>query len=489
MRLRRFPVIKQRKEKRGLKAVRVYACSGTTVAFLLALLYLASRLVGQHRGTLITLREGSTAGANIISQKYSGLVNAYHTTVEAVSGAHSAAGNKTASEGATTKGSHVYINLTNPADEDRESEPAAVADVGSPGRSSTKTTATPGVKTEIKAPNQTDTAHPGTTDSVAAKPKHEKTLAEYLNFSEKTAINYMHFHKTGGVSFKSALFGFFMNKKKRNGEKVRLQDACYMRKLQVSGNVPTFDRWRCDWAPIWEMTETERNKLDVVFGHQYWKNGAEAFLNKRDMRTFTVLRHPFNRKVSFFFHFFVRERNRDENKVEFDEVRDFVLYDKIRDKSLELGQDLGPNYMAGRLLSDGFEGYVGDSFHKYYDVKPDKTLQVTEKALKIMRNYIFIGLQSESEASKCMLRKTVDVFNAAHGIVNSMTKEVARTAKVLNTGSYSLTASKIWARLSPEERILFERNERADLAIYEEGVRLFKQQVWQFQCGHLLEQK
>ena len=312
-------------------------------------------------------------------------------------------------------------------------------------------------------------------------------LGSYLNFSEKTSLNFMHFHKTGGVSFKTALFTFFSNKVKRSGEAVRVRDACYRRSSQAKEGAPTFDIWRCDWMPLWELGEIERNKYDVIFGHQYRVGGAERVLNWRDVKTFSVLRHPFDRKVSFFFHFFIRERGRNEADVDFEEVRDFLLYDKLRDSSLELGKDLGPNYMAGRILSDGKQGYVGDNRHKFYKVPEYMEKNLAENALKIIRSYIFVGLQTESAASMCMLRKTIENFNTAQGISNEGTEKVAARARVLNTGSYLLNSTTIWGRLKDEERMIFNKKENVDISIYEEGERLFKKQVKMFQCESFLK--
>lgn len=316
-----------------------------------------------------------------------------------------------------------------------------------------------------------------------------KTLSQHLNFTDRTAMNYMHFHKTGGVSFKTALFSFFSNKKKRNGEPVRVRDACYMRNIPSRPGIPSYKLWRCDWAPVWAQPVAERAKLDVVFGHQYWQGGAADFLRSRDMRTFSVIRHPFDRKVSFFFHFFVREHGRREEDVTFEEAREFLLYDRLRDDDVELGSDVGPNYMAGRLLSSGAMAFAGGTRHRYFLVEQDRKRDVAERAIRILRDYLFVGLQSESAASMCMLRKTIEHFNEAHGINNTGTERVAASARVLNSGSYSLTASKIWRRLSMEERILFDRKERVDLSIYEEGEKLFKRQIRMFGCDHLVQRQ
>lgn len=313
------------------------------------------------------------------------------------------------------------------------------------------------------------------------------SLVKKLGFTERTALNFMHFHKTGGVSFKTSIFAVFDGKVKKNGQPVRVRDACYRRSVEGKEGQPSFDLWRCDWAPVWNMTEADRNQLDFVFGHQFHDNGVDAFLNQRDVRTFTVLRHPFDRKVSFFFHFFVRERNRSEQDVGFEEVRDFLLYDRVSDPSFQLGRDLGPHYMAGRLLSDGEKGYVGNWDHMYYLVNPGEEASVVERALQIVRNYLFVGLQNEGEAAKCMLGKTIEAFNEVNGVNSEGVESVDREAKVLNTGSYAWTAERIWEKLSQEERSIFEKKEAVDLAIYREGEKLHAQHVKMFGCEHRLQ--
>ncbi|PXF46387.1 hypothetical protein BWQ96_03886 [Gracilariopsis chorda] len=311
----------------------------------------------------------------------------------------------------------------------------------------------------------------------------EKTLAEVLNFTPATAINFMHFHKTGGVSFKTSLHKFYYEKYKKNGEKVRVRDACYSRKnSNADPSTPSFMMWRCDWDPIREMSESERNKLDFTFGHQFWGNGVGTLLNKRDVRSFTIMRHPFDRKVSFFYHFFVREVGRREEDITFEEIRDFLLYDKLAINA-DLGRDLGPNYMAGRLLSDGVQGYVGNNSFRYYDVEPHRKREVAEEALKLVRDYVFVGLQVESGAAKCMLKKVVEQYNNVNDVDNSNLELIDDGAEKLNSGSYSLGAKRIWGMFSDEERTLFDRKEKVDLLIYEEGERLFKKHVKLFGCS------
>lgn len=314
---------------------------------------------------------------------------------------------------------------------------------------------------------------------VAVQPR---SLKEWLHFTPSTAINFMHFHKTGGVSFKTSLHKFYHRKIKKSGQPVQVRDACYTREgVKDDPSQPTFIMWRCDWEPLREMSEEERNNHDFMFGHQFWGNGAGTLLNKRDLRSFTILRHPFDRKVSFYYHFFVREVGRKEEDVTFKDIKDFLLYDRLTIEA-DLGRDLGPNYMAGRLLSDGTKGFVGNSSYAYFAVTQDDKPVVAENAMKLIRDYVFVGLQKESNAAKCMLRKVVETFNDVNGISNEGVEQIDKQAARLNQGSYSLSAEDIWERFSENEKVIFDRKERVDLMIYEEGERLFREHVRLFGC-------
>lgn len=309
------------------------------------------------------------------------------------------------------------------------------------------------------------------------------SLRSYLNFSERTALNFMHLHKTGGVSFKTALYRFFDLKRKRGGKPVQIRDACYAR--NVSKGVTELQMWACDWNEVWAQPEAVRNQLDVVFGHQYRLHGVDGFLNKRDVRTFAVLRHPLAKKVSFYFHFFVREQKRAEKSVHLSEIRDFLLQDKANGS---LGQDSGPNYIAGHFLSDGVEGFAGTYMHRFFEVLPEHRKAVTEKAMAVLRSYVFIGLQTRPKASMCLLRKTVEHFCDALGIDCHKAKEIEANSyrQRYNTGSYGLSADKIWASLTEEEKAVFNEREQVDLALYDEGVRLFNKQINLFGCHHIV---
>lgn len=323
---------------------------------------------------------------------------------------------------------------------------------------------------------------------VVNKVQEELLLRRHLNFTTRSVLNFMHFHKTGGVSYKTALYSFFNGKTKANGTPVRLHESCYQRSVGTR-NGQFLQTWRCDWDRILAMKPEERSQLDVVFGHQYWVGGVAQLLKQRDVRTFAVLRHPLSRKLSFFYHFFVREQKRKEADIRFDEVRAFLLYNNVTVQGARLGQEIGPNYMAGHLLSNGEVGFVGDSYYRHFEVRAGEERMVTKKSMRIMRDYVFLGIQSERAASTCMLSKTVNAFSSVHGIKYDDIFQKANNAPVLNTGSYALTAAQVWQRFTPQERQLFKRTEQVDLDIYKQSVRLFLEHVRLFGCEALVVNK
>ncbi len=217
------------------------------------------------------------------SQQYPGLVNAYYE-----SGDHivikEIAGNKV--DPLYSKNSHIPLTRTAVSGE-QGLHPDALsgADKAETTESVRRTRRSIQVVPQEQALKQLSRGgdvKPNRSESKAipVMKSNKQTLTKYLHFSEKTALNFMHFHKTGGVSYKTALFAFFKGKKKGNGEKMRLWESCF--ETIVKGE----SHWRCEWDRLWAMNVSERSKMDLVFGHQYWQRGVKDYLNQRDMRTF-----------------------------------------------------------------------------------------------------------------------------------------------------------------------------------------------------------
>lgn len=322
-----------------------------------------------------------------------------------------------------------------------------------------------------------------------------ENLSSCLNFTSNTLLNFMHFSKTGGTSVAHYLVNDLKNCMKKDGSLIRGFNTCYRRKhLPLSNGfsrvtirnrrMAVFDTWRCDWDILRAMDPEELFSIDYIYGHQYYLDGAQNILKDRDVRTFAVIRHPLARKISFFYHFLVREQHRNEEDVSFEELRDFLIYDKLVDpqKAFTVRHDIGPNYMTGRLLSDGTEGFTGNgAFHKYFEVQPGSS----EQAIRILKSFVFIGLQTENEATLCMFKKVLKIFKRAHDVIDidpEQDMDGHANMRELNSGSYTFSEETVREKLSAEEMGIFERREHEDITIYEEGVALFWNQVQEFGC-------
>lgn len=310
--------------------------------------------------------------------------------------------------------------------------------------------------------------------------------ADFSTFDERTALNYFHLHKTGGVSFKERMFDFFHLHVKINkrGRKAIIADTCH-----ISGDArPALGieaQWSCDWGKIEKLPEVERNKIDVVVGHQYWERGAGYWLPNRDLRCFTVMRHPLHRKVSFFYHFFVRNAGRSEESVSKDELIQFILGKKMPESPLI--RDAGPGYYASRLWSDGVMGFTDNS----YEIGEETVSTMIQNSIRrLHRNFVFVGLQTQEAASLCMLKRTVHELAKAHGFSNmDGLDELDKKRERLNTGSYPLSGIKIWEAMNQDQKEEFKRVEKVDLEIYRESVKMFHEMAKRFECAHLVEEK
>lgn len=321
-------------------------------------------------------------------------------------------------------------------------------------------------------------------------PLTAEQLSVRLQFSNNTALNFMHFHKTGGVAVKTALYQAFAYSHKRTGAPMKVRDACYERfALTNATNLPTFAQWRCDWEPLRALNETARSEYDVVFGHQFTVNGVDAILSERDVRTFTIVRHPLARRISFYFHFFAREIGRQERDVTLEELRAFALHETVP-AGANVGRDVGPNYLAGRLLSDGQTGFSGSPRHQWYKVRPEQREEVIRNATTVLDSYVFVSLHSEVAATNCLLRRTASAFDAALGISPPSAPVLSSSLKnVYNAGRYDLTADALWDSMTTAERDEFEQHEWIDLKVFKHAQRLFYQQIRFFSCENHLVSK
>lgn len=338
-------------------------------------------------------------------------------------------------------------------------------------------------------------------DINAACNEANTSLEACLNFTRRDVLNFLHFSKTGGTSLSNYMVKSLDYAPKHDGTYMSGVNLCTQKtKLSVLnsfGRVNSQKRKalqsvsRCTWDTLRAYSQSQLESIDFIYGHQYRVNGAEAILPNRHVRTFTVMRHPLSRKISFFYHFLVRAAGRSEEAVTFDELRDFLIYDKVpqTQEAFVVRHDIGPNYMTGRLLSDGIAGFVGNQYHTYFDSHGSD--ERAENAVDILQSFVFIGLQTQRRANICMLKKTLALFKKAHGLAvddENMVDQVEKEKLQLNSGSYSYSFEKVLQLLSDEEIRTFERNEHSDLRIYEEGEQLFRSRVKQFRCESQIRQ-
>lgn len=131
---------------------------------------------------------------------------------------------------------------------------------------------------------------------------------EIGTFTNNTCLNYFHLHKTGGMAIKGRLFEYFssLNRKTQNGRPVVVFDTCHKKSRgEKNDRLGTESEWSCNLKELESVSDEERSRIYVAIGHQYWETG-EKYFNDRDMRYFAVLRHPLHRKISFYYHFLIR---------------------------------------------------------------------------------------------------------------------------------------------------------------------------------------
>lgn len=310
-------------------------------------------------------------------------------------------------------------------------------------------------------------------------------VQKHLAFTNHTLLNYFHMHKTGGVTTKVEVFNFINGPKNtpllsKRGQRLQANETCYMVEPTQKDAQNREGMWRCDFLRLLALSDQEKRSIDVVQGHQYWQNGCQSIFGaEREVKHFSIFRHPLPRKLSFFYHFYVRNVGRDEKEVQKDEVIAFLLARNLAHDSR--ARDAGPNYYASRMTSDGIKGFID---HTFVIEKEDQGAVISDVLEKFRKGFAFIGLQIQGPASQCMLRKTFEVFAHEHGIDNMKdSAQFTENHERLNSGKYTWTAGKIWDVMTDEEKEMFRQVEKVDLAIYDGVVERFKKDVEAFHCA------
>lgn len=316
-------------------------------------------------------------------------------------------------------------------------------------------------------------------------------LANSLKFTNMTMLNYFHLHKTGGVTTKSQVRELLlrpenMRQMTKRGQPMGVTETCY-RAISPASSLSLSVRevnWRCDFGQIKEFDQSTLRGLDIVMGHQYWQNGCDYYFgHMRNVQYFSIFRHPLARKLSFFYHFFVRNSGLEEKSIPREDVLKFVLAEDL--SADPRSRDSGPNYFASRFMSNGITGFSRNQ----YPIEQSKQDEIIADILnRLDTRYAFVGLQLHNDASQCMLEKAVQVLAHAHGIDTLVgSTKLGVSTKRLNSGEYPWSARKLWDSMSKAEKDKFNEVERVDLAIYRKATERFVKDVKLFGCEQKVE--
>lgn len=331
-----------------------------------------------------------------------------------------------------------------------------------------------------------------------------------FGFSNVTTLNFMHLHKTGGTSIKNA-FHMSYNKCIKNSNatdrtptsKLIKEGSCKERQVQVCKFCSPY---LCSWDYLATQPEYKRNQIDITLGHQFLhgNESLSVLLSNRIVRSFTVLRHPFARKLSMFFHFLVRQAQLRAQDIAFDDIVSFLLHEQgnMREKGNKF--DVGPNYYAGRLLADGYDTYysnvTNDPQHWWFKVQQDKARTFVDQANSVLDSFALVGIYEWPRATQCVTKLMLQEFDEVlrieriergirGGKAASLFSELLMGGK-LNQGQYRAirNTSSVWKGLSSVQQTEFREHESIDLQIYEHGVELFIRQVHIVGCASKLEE-
>jgi hypothetical protein len=225
---------------------------------------------------------------------------------------------------------------------------------------------------------------------------------------------FLHLHKTGGNNLKLALYGFA----KRNN--LLLYHTCRPSQADSWLKAWWFHRKKvpgvsedCNLDDLAQQTRNLRNTYDLIVGHQYF--GVHRLLRKRDVKYFTIVRHPLARKVSHFAHFenrkpsgggehnkYRRIQSRDVDKSDMEDLESLATY-IIRHNR---------NYMVKRLSGTTISSEIVSSMRSWYiDVNPFGAKSALRSAQRnLLDRFFFVGVQERYDESMCVLAA---ILNAA----------------------------------------------------------------------------
>lgn len=208
---------------------------------------------------------------------------------------------------------------------------------------------------------------------------------------EKPLYVFLHLHKTGGNSIKTALYAFA---KKNN---LNLFHTCHSPpthswiSILPYGIAQKQHPMHCNLDQLLSLSPRQKADIDIVMGHQYF--GVHNLFPHRTVRYFTFLRNPVSRKISHYHHFESNTTSPDPSKF-----FDYLLY-KNR------------NYAVKRLSTNGISNELWtDIRSRILDVN-DHARQSALHAAKhhLTEHFFFVGLQEQFEQSACILSELLNV--------------------------------------------------------------------------------
>lgn len=213
----------------------------------------------------------------------------------------------------------------------------------------------------------------------------------------------------------------------------------------------------------------------------------------------------------------VRQSDLQVHDIAMDNIVSFMLRERGRKKGNNK-LDIGPNYYAGRLLSEGYHTYfrnmTEDVQHWWYKVDPSLAMTTVQRATTMLDTFAMTGIYEWPRSTRCVSFSMLRAFDAAQQIERSKSSTsplkdedesgdddddggnaAQLFARLLerrrfNTGQYHevRNASSVWTEVfSAEQRRGFEQHEWIDLEIYRYAVQRFIATAYKAGCGPELE--
>lgn len=258
---------------------------------------------------------------------------------------------------------------------------------------------------------------------------------------------FLHLHKTGGNTLKKALFAFA----KRNN--LTIHHTCHPAHPDSLLFRWYFNRSQHDTSCNLDELRSSPN-LDFVIGHQYL--GVHSLFPEREVRYFTMVREPLQRKVAHFIHF---EKGSDAKLFSY-------LVQKNR------------NYMTKRLASNRVDNeIVADLQNKFIDLEAFASRAALRAAKRhLTERFFFVGLQERFEESVCVLSR---ILNTACGPDGRLAKKWKLDMKKVMRGSENIRGVTVdrLKHVPAQVKQAAKRAEAADLELYRFAKMLFERKL------------